>query len=102
MTYGQRPARTFWKRSNAGLPVRSRAMELLYPYEIETPGGYEIWVRRCSQFLRGIKEDLDAEYFGWDLAPVTGHRILADFRKGLHLRINIRGAVGGMSGGKIA
>lgn len=63
-----------------------------YPRYFKTPEGRPVGIRKMAQALRVIRAAPDREYPGWDWFPVPGHFILQEFRRGLHDRINQRGA----------
>jgi len=42
--------------------------------------------------LRAIRAKPDADYPGWNWFATPGHFILKEFRRGMHDRINLRGA----------
>lgn len=60
-----------------------------------TPSGRPVRPRTMSAALRVIRANPDADYPGWDWFPVPGHMILAQFRRGMHDRINRRQPRGG-------
>lgn len=67
-------------------------MQPIYPRAFVTPSGRATSIRAMSQALRVIRQNPGAEYPGWEWFSVPGHYILKEFRRGLHDRINRRGA----------
>ncbi len=63
-----------------------------YPRYFRTPEGRPVSIPKMAAALRAIRANPDAEYPGWDWFAVPGHFILREFRRGLHDRINLRGA----------
>ena len=64
-----------------------------YPRYFKTPEGRPVSIRKMGAALRVIRANPDADYPGWDWFSVPGHFILREFRRGLHDRINMRGAL---------
>lgn len=67
-------------------------MRAVYPHVFKTPEGRAVSIRQMARALRAIRADPDAEYPGWNWFDTPGHFILREFRRGLHDRINRRGA----------
>lgn len=63
-----------------------------YPKYFKTPEGRAVGVRQMAHALKTIRANPDADYPGWDWFSVPGHFIIREFRRGLHDRINMRGA----------
>lgn len=63
------------------------------PRYFKTPEGRPVSIRTMAKALRVIRSNPDAEYPGWDWFPVPGHYIVAEFRRGMHDRINRRAAM---------
>lgn len=55
-----------------------------------TPEGRAVRPRTMGAALRHIRTNPDADYPGWNWFPTPGHLILAQFRRGMHDRINRR------------
>ena len=55
-----------------------------------TPEGRPVTPRRMGAALRQIRLAPDADYPGWNWYPTQGWAILAEFRRGMHDRINRR------------
>lgn len=62
------------------------------PRYFKTPEGRPVSIRTMAEALRAIHRKPAAEYHGWDWLPVPGYYIIAEFRRGLHDRINRRAA----------
>ena len=62
------------------------------PLYFLTPEGRPVTPRRMGAALRQIRRAPDAEYPGWNWFPTQGWAILAEFRRGMHDRINRRTA----------
>lgn len=67
-------------------------MRALYPRAFRTPEGRMVSVRTMAAALRRIRANPSADYPGWNWFETSGHHILAEFRRGLHDRINRRTA----------
>lgn len=65
-------------------------MKALYPKAFATPEGRMVSIRTMAAALRTIRANPQAEYPGWNWYPTPGQFILAEFRRGLHDRINRR------------
>ncbi len=65
----------------------------LYPRAFKTPEGRAVSIATMARALRAIRQNPGADYPGWDWFTVPGHYILKEFRRGLHDRINRRGAL---------
>lgn len=63
----------------------------LYPRGFLTPEGRRMHVHTMARALAVIRGNPDGEYPGWNWYPTPGWMILAEFRRGLHDRINRRG-----------
>lgn len=64
-----------------------------YPRAFLTPEGRGVSIRQMGIALRTIRQNPDADYPGWNWFPTPGHYIVAEFRRGMHERINTRAKV---------
>jgi len=60
------------------------------PRYFVTPEGRKVSPHTMARALSTIRQNPGADYPGWNWYPTPGHYILAEFRRGLHDRINRR------------
>lgn len=60
------------------------------PRYFVTPEGRAVSIRTMAKALRAIRQNPDADYAGWNWFLTGGQQILAQFRRGMHDRINRR------------
>lgn len=65
-------------------------MQSLHPKYFKTPEGRAVSIKTMAAALKAIKQNPSGDYKGWNWYPTTGYLILAEFRRGLHDRINRR------------
>lgn len=63
-----------------------------YPRAFATPEGRMVSIRTMARALRAIRRNPSADYPGWNWFPTRGDWIIAEFRRGMHDRINLRAA----------
>ena len=64
-----------------------------YPTVMITPDGRLVSIKTMAAALRVIRKNPEKEYRGWEWFATSGYSILANFRRGLDDRINLRGAL---------
>lgn len=70
--------------------MTQRNTKSVYPKYFVTPEGRAVSIGTMAKALKAIKKNPDADYPGWNWYATPGHYILAEFRRGLHDRINRR------------
>lgn len=71
-----------------------------YPRAFMTPDGRMVSIRAMARALRVIRSNPEATYYGWNWFQTPGHHIIHSFRRGLHDRINMRGALAAKAEGR--
>jgi len=64
-----------------------------HPRYFKTPEGRAVSIRQMAGALRRVRANPEALFPGWEWFPTPGYAILREFRRGLHDRINQRGAL---------
>lgn len=65
-------------------------MKSTMPRYFMTPEGRSVSINQMAKALKFIHQNPDADYPGWNWFLTPGHFILAEFRRGMHDRINRR------------
>ena len=62
-----------------------------YPKYFKTPEGRALSIRTLANAAKTIRQNPGKDYPGWNWFPTKGYFILAEIRRGVNDRINMRG-----------